>query len=188
MVTSKTLNGEYITAEAPIARWEQMLGAKFHEYVQEDNTEVKIVRAAEFSIPKSLVEHLTYVYNVVDFPSSKPFTVSEVLPVKLQRSSVSASTDDHEPVFIPGYVTPALLNEYYWIGSNTGSALASQCVYESINQTYSPTDLTYFQEQFNLPVEAVAFDIGGHEWNEACVADAGGNCGEANLDVQVLLY
>jgi tripeptidyl-peptidase-1 len=181
-VVSKTLNEEYITAEAPVAQWEKILGAKFYEFVQEDNKDVKIVRASEFSISKCLVEHLTYVYNVVDFPSSQPMSVNEVLPQRLERAAKVAASD---PVFIPGYVTPALLNQYYWIDSNTGSQLASQAVYESINQTYSPSDLTYFQEQFNLPVEAMAVDIGGHEWDEACVADAGNNCGEVRVRICV---
>jgi subtilase family serine protease len=85
------------------------------------------------------------------------------------------------------YVTPALLNRFYNIANNDGGGLGSQAVYETIGQTYSPTDLTVFQRKFGLPVQAMAQVIGGHASNNACRAHNGNDCIEANLDVQYLM-
>jgi len=60
-------------------------------------------------------------------------------------------------------------------------------VYETIGQTFSPSDLTLFQKQFSLPLEPVSHVIGGHSDNHACATAHGNNCIEANLDVQYLM-
>lgn len=59
-------------------------------------------------------------------------------------------------------------------------------MYESLSQYFSPSDLTQFQINFQLPVEPMAADIGGFNSTEACLLYPG-NCGEANLDVQYLM-
>lgn len=88
---------------------------------------------------------------------------------------------------IAGYVTPALLNRIYSIDSNSGGGLGSQAVYETIGQSFSPSDLALFQKQFGLPSQPVAEDIGGHMSNTACKNNNGNDCIEANLDVQYLM-
>lgn len=68
--------------------------------------------------------------------------------------------------------------------------MGSQSVYESIDQNYSPDDLTGFQENFDLPVEPVAEDIGGFDSSDGCGLSPDttpGDCGEANLDVQYMM-
>jgi subtilase family serine protease len=85
------------------------------------------------------------------------------------------------------YVTPALLNRVYGIPSNDGGQRGSQGVYETIDQAFSPADLKVFQQRFGLPVESVAQDIGGHMNNNACKANNGNDCIEANLDVQYIM-
>eukprot|EP00601_Ochromonadales_sp_CCMP2298_P005109 CAMPEP_0173174690 /NCGR_PEP_ID=MMETSP1141-20130122/3489_1 /TAXON_ID=483371 /ORGANISM="non described non described, Strain CCMP2298" /LENGTH=491 /DNA_ID=CAMNT_0014096835 /DNA_START=110 /DNA_END=1582 /DNA_ORIENTATION=+ len=90
---------------------------------------------------------------------------------------------------LSGYVTPSLLLRQYGIEQvpQQAQGLGSQALYETIGQTFSPSDLAYFQQLFELPQQAVAVDIGGHESNDACVADRGNNCVEANLDVQYMM-
>jgi hypothetical protein len=171
-IDSTTINMEYITASAPVALWESIFEAKFNAYAIGDSHR-EFVRAESFAMSEYLVGHVSYVYNIVDFPEQRPVLISQ--------SSVGAIST------IPGKVTPALLNSYYWISSNDGGGFGSQAVYESINQTYSPSDLTIFQQTFGLPEETVAVDIGGHSDNNACVPDGGNNCGEANLDVQYIM-
>jgi tripeptidyl-peptidase-1 len=72
------------------------------------------------------------------------------------------------------------------ISSNVGNLLGSQSVWESIEQDYSPDDLTGFQTNFQLPIEPVAKDIGGYNLSSTCV-DSSWDCGEANLDVQYMM-
>jgi len=50
----------------------------------------------------------------------------------------------------------------------------------------SPSDLATFQQQFNLPSEKIANDIGGHESDSQCQSNPN-NCAEANLDVQYMM-
>jgi hypothetical protein len=68
-----------------------------------------------------------------------------------------------------------LLNSYYNITFNTGNSLASQAVFESLGQYFSPSDLAQFQTTYNLPVEPVAADIGGYSSDAQCTANAN-NC------------
>ena len=67
-----------------------------------------------------------------------------------------------------------------------GNILGSQSVWESIDQDYSPQDLTDFQTNFQLPIEAVAKDIGGYNLSSTCVISPD-DCGEANVDVQYMM-
>lgn len=84
-----------------------------------------------------------------------------------------------------GVVTPSLFNSVYKISSNIGYASASQLVYESLNQYYSPSDLTTYQNLYGIPVHGVTYDINGHSSDSVCVFYSS-SCDEANLDVQVL--
>ncbi len=79
-----------------------------------------------------------------------------------------------------GHITPAVLNSYYNITTNTGNTLASQAVFESLGQYYSPADLLQFEAYFDIPLYNVTTDIGGYESDAECIADAN-NCAEANL-------
>jgi tripeptidyl-peptidase-1 len=103
---------------------------------------------------------------------------------KVQPSDV----DGHiHPPNIPGIITPALINEIYDIRSNIGIPAATQAVYETENQTFSPSDLSIFFKRFKIPNQHISSDIGGHMWKKACKVDNGDICGEANLDVQYLM-
>ena len=199
--------GEYITATAPVHVWEETFATAFHTYEvntrmsddviskekkQEQQQEIKkkhvqsIIRAEEYSLPAELADHVTAVFNTVQFPpqnilrkSLRP--IGEVVEVqKVDKVTQSSG-------IISGTVTPALINLYYNVTNNTISSTATQAVYESLNQSYSPSDLTLFQKYFNLEEHPVAEDIGGHAFNAACVYGGGGDCIEANLDVQYIM-
>ncbi len=62
-------NKEYITAEAPISKWEEVFGNEFHLFKQSGGPEDgHLVRAEEYSLPDILAEHVEAVLNVVQFP------------------------------------------------------------------------------------------------------------------------
>jgi subtilase family serine protease len=84
-----------------------------------------------------------------------------------------------------GYVTPPMLNAVYQIPSNAGSTAFSQAVYSANGQGFSPTDLSTFQANYNLPNQP-ASDIGGYNDPAYCNANIG-NCFEGNLDVQYVM-
>ena len=46
--------------------------------------------------------------------------------------------------------------------TSTGNKIGSQSVWESIGQDNSPEDLTAFQENFDIHLEPVAFDLGAY--------------------------
>lgn len=193
-VVSQTKGGEYITAEAPVHVWESLFQTTFYEFEQEQNSDKKVVRAEEFFAPASLPELVSYVYNVIDFPEDVETSAKDLAKIvrtegkKLRKAGKKNSAASIvNGVIIEGDVTPAFINQLYLIPSNTGSQLASQAVYESLNQSYSPSDLTDFQNAFQLPVETVTTVIGGHAYDNACVPNDGNDCGEANLDVQYLM-
>ncbi len=61
-------NNEYITAEAPISKWEEVFGNEFFFYKQTELRDAHIVRAEHYSLPDMLLEHVEAVFNVVQFP------------------------------------------------------------------------------------------------------------------------
>lgn len=189
-ILQKSKRKEYITTIASIQKWEKVLSTIFYEYevLDEDGSSSDIViRAENYNLPDEVKSHVFTLFNVIDFlslPKKKKVDISELKKDKL--SSLSSSSNG----IIFGYVTPALLNQYYDIRNYTGNNLASQGIYASKNESYSPKDLAYFQEYFNLPNIPVANDIGGHVMNSPCYVYLEGilvakNCGqnEANLDV-----
>jgi Pro-kumamolisin, activation domain len=71
-IISETLNGEYITANAPIAVWERLFRTEFFTFRQtlRSGHVLDIVRAEEYWIPTSLDMYVDSVFKTVEFPSS----------------------------------------------------------------------------------------------------------------------
>ena len=117
-------------------------------------------RAEEYSLPAAIADHIHSVFLAIDLPpvtshrQSKNGIRQEATENKQAKNpsdkSVNAATDTYY-----GSVTPALLNTFYSITNNTGSAAVSQGVYETIGQTFSPSDLKIFQSLFGLPQQAI---------------------------------
>lgn len=181
-VLDRTLNDEFITAETSIYTLEGILNTKFYEYEVLVDPEQRVIRTEEYSLPSYLVDHVSAVFNTVHFPDLQ--SISKSLPREKIEVTESISLQAN---IIPKYVTPALISRFYGISNNIGSPLASQGVYETINQYFSPADLTQFQHRFGLTVEPVAHVIGGHSSDKACKLKGGDSCVEANLDIQYLM-
>ncbi|KAH8047499.1 tripeptidyl-peptidase [Aureococcus anophagefferens] len=79
---------------------------------------------------------------------------------------------------------PKTLANYYDVDTALDGAGATQSVFETDLETYSPGDLEAFEAEFDLRRSAVS-DVGAHVSDEACAADADA-CSEANLDVQYI--
>ncbi|KAJ1424378.1 peptidase S8/S53 domain-containing protein [Ochromonadaceae sp. CCMP2298] len=167
-VVKSTPHGEYITARAQISQFEKMFATTFYSF--RHNAGQQIERATHYSLPSELYEHVSAVFNTVQLPA-------RTAPKKALRLAEAGKA---------GSVTPALLNSYYDITTNRGSSKASQSVFESLGQYYSPADLSLFETNYGLPQEVVAEDIGGYVSDSECVSDAN-TCIEANLDVQYMI-
>lgn len=173
-ITKKSPYGEYISARGRVGQLEKLFNTQFFSFQSENPKDKPVVRALEYSLPVELVEHVSTVFNTVHLPPRTPLRLSPVL--KSENKPGKA-----------GSINPALLNSYYHIiTTNVGPSLASQSLFESLGQYYSPADLAQFEKEQGVPQQSVAYDIGGYESDDECVADPN-NCGEANLDVQYII-
>ena len=161
-IVSETLYSEYITARASVQVWEQMFDTEFYTYAlhplesdyggQSDESAIKrFVRAEEYSVPMVLDTHVTSVLNTVQMISIQP-----------RRPSQYENVTSDSQVAFDGTVYPGTLNAAYNIDSNIGHPRATQAVYESLNQSFSPSDLAAFQQMYGLPLIPVNKSIGGH--------------------------
>jgi tripeptidyl-peptidase I len=169
-IISKTLNGEYITCDAPISVWERIFNCEFFMFHQSDAEDAidHIVRAESYSIPRELEVHVESVFNTVQMP----YRQSNTRNFKLQGSST--------------HITPDILKSAYNMGTSVGTASSTQGIYASINQNFSPDDLSAFQLIFGLAQQDVSTVIGGHSSSSVCV-NSPLSCAEANLDVQYIM-
>eukprot|EP01036_Dinobryon_divergens_P027015 gene27015-35722_t len=86
-------------------------------------------------------------------------------------------------------VTISFLDSFYQVSSNknNGSSRMSQSVFETNSEYYSPSDLTLFQQQYGLTVQA-AVPYNGHNTSQPCSLTGGSpSCTEGNLDIQYIM-
>ena len=201
-VIHRTYCDEFITIEGRIEDLEILLDTEFYEFEHREFNDKHVFRALEYSIPNEWQNHVIAVLNTIHFPTRadlrKDVFLSKnhnMFPKNQESSSMSSTANDKistdsvelQRLLIPDYVTPLLLSNLYRITNNTGNHLASQGVYETLDQNYSPSDLTLFQNHFALPQESVAHVIGGHNKDKTCTENYGQDCAEANLDIQYLM-
>lgn len=172
---NSTRYDDYIIAEAPISEWERILSAQFYEFEHINVKGKKFVRSMQYTIPPSLEDHVAAIFNTVQLPDHH---FGKRLKFEPRPQSVSTMAS--------GSVVPSLLNSFYNIGSNTGNNLTDQAVYAILDQTLSPSDLATFQQQFGLPLQPIASEVGGRVDDNACSLDIN-DCMEANLDVQYVM-
>jgi tripeptidyl-peptidase-1 len=190
-VTEVSHYGEFITVSGSVEQFEHLFQTEFGSYavIHETSQKEQIVRAKHYALPLTLSSHVDAVFNTVQFPApvSDPQNVQKEASKKLakkiksQSKMFSAKKGGQD-----GYTYPQLLNSYYCIPSNTGNTLTTQAVYGALNQTMSPNDLSYFQNYFDLPVQAISGNTQGHVSNQACYA-GNEDCSEANLDIQYIM-
>lgn len=181
-----TVYDDYITAEATVDKLEQILHTEFYEFEHKIRPGEKFIRSMEYSLPDFLVEHVSAVFNTVQLPDhhvGKRLHLDAQTKEKVELSGVNNRISS---LASNSFVTPALLNTYYNIPSNTGSQQTTQAVYAALGQTLSPSDLSYFQNYFNIPAQPISVSVGNHVSNSACATDVN-NCLEANLDVQYIM-
>lgn len=182
-VTKSSHNMEYISAEAPIAVWENILNTKFYEFSHADWKEKKMIRALSYSVPVELDAHIGYIFDVTNFP---PHISSGAIKMPYKAPASSNLKNSPASRLYPGYVTPQFLSDYYHIKNNTGSARTKQACFNSLNDHLSAADLTTFQNYMGLPIDGIDGVIGqsGYYIDTSCVDN---NCFEPNLDFQYIM-
>jgi tripeptidyl-peptidase-1 len=184
-VVSETLSGEYVTANAPIRLWEEMFHTEFFTYhqTQAKGHIQKFVRAESYYLPISLDLHIESVFNTVQMPL-KVFGGPMISPV---IDDIDAKQRKLSEIYRANFITPDKLKVYYNQSSTTqGSSLSTQAIFATIEQFFSPADLSTFQSNFQPPTQAIFKSVGDHSSDSQCVNDAN-NCAEANLDVQYIM-
>lgn len=184
---------DYIKVTAPISTWESMLNTHFYLYEdrsrrQNDEDQGKFMhRSTEYSIPTYLEHDIAAVFHTVQTP---PVFKPRYRTTKVNKFSQRFKTNlrvkkDGKISTMSSDVNPAFLNSYYQIESNIGSALLNQSVFETANEYFSPTDLTQFQNKYDLTQQS-AISIGNHATSQSCNT---GNidCSEGNLDIQYIM-
>lgn len=191
--------GDYVIARAPVQTWERLLQTKFYLFHHKDlygrPAAKPFVRALQYTMPAALAPLVESIQNTVQIPSrimpkwtSPGREVSRRSPDLQCNKHKFDNLNPQKPILrqMPGFVTPARLNAYYKIDSNVGSNLASQSMYESDDQNYSPADLLQFQDVFGVFNRTKVRDMGHHNVSKVC-GEPTGQCGEANLDIQYMM-
>jgi len=167
-IIKQSPRGEYIRVRATVGSWEKVLNTSFHNW----NSQVlgrNTLRCESYSLPSTISDDVHSLLGAADFP-----------PVLRHGPQPKADRDWSNSI------NPEILNKFYQIDSNFGSADVGQSVFETSDEGYSPTDLAYFQGHFGLDMHEVSLDIGGHNTSAPCNADIN-TCAESNLDVQYLM-
>jgi tripeptidyl-peptidase-1 len=178
---------EFISASAPVHIWQSYLKSVFYNFKHAKYTHPRyqqLIRAQDFTIPSGLETHVAGVFNVDDVP---PLLSGKPQPKKIEDVAFDTIHSDGG-IFFQGATTPDLLFQRYSINPKLGNSLTTQAVFETNEETLSPSDLSLFQSSFGLPSQTIGQVVGGH-------IDTGGwicpnfpyGCTEANLDVQYLM-
>eukprot|EP01035_Chromulina_nebulosa_P018025 gene18025-23666_t len=171
-------------------------------------------RAYAYTLPSNLSNHISFVLDIIDMPLPEmPGPVISSGTVKNRDDIIEMTTTEEEYInsFIPNFkeslrkvtadqltgnpksrkltattqtVTPSNLRSVYGI-SGYGSKMMTQAVYGNMGQSYLSSDITYFQNKYNLLKSNVKNSMPVPS-NSTCINNPA-NCVEASLDLQYIL-
>jgi tripeptidyl-peptidase-1 len=154
-----------------------------------------LYRAMNYSLPVELKDHISSIFHIVHLPpriSSNLITSSKVVTNSNRINSHNSRSNHTIPeigqIPVGGTVNPAFLKSYYSISmpsSSSGSnpSATSQSLFASLNNYFSPADLSTFQSKFSIPSQSISREIGDHSGDSVCQSDPE-SCSEGNLDTQ----
>jgi len=168
-VISESLHGEFMTTKTSISTWERVFSTKFLKFQHVENMLPTVLRALHYTIPDSIAPFVETVYKVTDFP------ITELTPL--------AKASTFHP--INNTVSPALLNSYYNIFSNTGSTETKQTIFSSYGQYWSSADLAAFQARYDIPSHPINSDPDKRVSDYRCINNFA-SCWLGNQNTQYL--
>lgn len=169
-------NQEFVKVSLTVAQAESLLGGvEFHRFratlstgSESQPVRVKrLIRTLEpYTVPAELEDHLDFIGGTNHFPRIKSMRINK-------RDSTSTKRGDPS-------VTPSAIKQALNISSAVGQSSKNlQSVSQFLQQYYSPSDLQAFQQNFGVPVQPVAKEIGPNDASNPGV--------EANLDIQYIM-
>lgn len=184
-VTSETLGGDFITANATLSTWRRMLNTEFFTFHQRQrNGDIhQLVRAHEYSIPRELESHIHHILNVIELPvvSATGPTLLKRSPKRIVESEKSGGFEESD-VDLSGLLLPANIREYYHLSDVYGNQQSTQAIIGFNREYFSPNSLAYFQQNMTSQPLQPAMTIGGYVSESPYV-----DCIESNLDVQYIM-
>jgi len=196
-ITKESIFGDFITVKGALSLWEEVFATKFHHIEIEHPQSQKrrsLYRAKAYSLPIELQDHITTVFNVIQFPTPvfSHIQYHEKSQVPEETKTEATGSNSIPIAATTGYVTPGFLKSLYNISipNNNhmmfeGNPYINQSIYGALNETVSPSDLTAFQHAFHLPIQGIQGKVNGHV-NSAICNTHPNQCYEANLDIQYL--
>merc|ERR1719178_356535 len=147
---------------------EKWFGTTFHEFVSKKDGKTSIVRCGRYELPAELAAEVSLIGYTTHFPVISTLSVFRALRMDAD-----------------GQATPKVISSYYKIDNNTvATSQSSNAVFETINQSYEPSDLKAFDSEFGVPAQSIAKVVGNN--NPSSWSENPNNCVEAELDVQVI--
>jgi tripeptidyl-peptidase-1 len=167
-------SGNYIKAKTSVAKLESMFQTDIKKVAAVKGSSSPLLRAVSpATVPEEISDYVAGVFRLSSLP-----------PVMVKKPEINPSGNFTARAGTP--VTPAGLKSFYNVPETGGDSSQSQCVFESLGQYTSASDLATFEEQYKLPSKPIAEDIGKHVKDSECDSNPN-NCGEANLDVQYMI-
>ena len=201
-VVGESLYGEYITASASVSVWEHMLNTEFYTYavlpadreevnyrIEDDKSVKHYIRTDKYSVPTFLDEHIESVMNTIQLPPMQQRKQAPRVLSKDEARSHAQSRFSTEAISsqVRGYIYPAYFNYIYNIDSNVGHPRATQAVFASYGQHYSPSDLRKFQRTWGIPDNPINISLANKTMSvDTCRANIR-YCAEGCLDTQWIM-
>lgn len=172
-------NGGFVKASANISMWSLAFSADFYHYLPADSniTRLSVVRAEKIEIPMDISEEVASLFGLTDFP----------IHFHMQAPSMQAfHPSDRTSEEALGCTNKIDINILKTVYNITGTAeTVSQSVFSTIGQSFSPSDLSTFQQLNGIPANPIAAAV-GQDASDAICATSTSSCIEANLDVQYM--
>ena len=175
-VTSETLSGDYITAQAPITVWEKILDTEFFTFHQRqfDRSVEEIVRAEKYSIPIELDEHIDCVLNTIEIPLRRSSGQRKVEPLAaIETENVVVTTNGLS-------LDPSKIRQYYNLTKVYGSISSTQAAFAAGNSYYSQVTTAYVLTENGVYDTVTTVGVSVSEYPSD-------NFTQANLNVQYLM-
>jgi len=163
-----TLGLDFAFVTIPVTAAEILFAADFYEFQHPKETDWTIIRCLSFTIPKSLTEHLEFVFGLSEFPVTKleMALADQCLP----PASVLPPTPN---------VNPSVINSSYNLSDYESTNPNNSQAVSGFNHTYfSPDDLEIFQKKYSVPLNPIYKTVGNNNASDPEL--------EADLDVEYI--
>ncbi|KAJ3789832.1 peptidase S8/S53 domain-containing protein [Lentinula aff. detonsa] len=178
--TTTSSSDRWITVNIPVSLAETLLNTKYHVYAHTDSDE-KIIRTLEYSLPRHLHDHINLVSPTTYFGTTRSMKVTSHL--EPDRPTLSLSSDVTPSSSCRETITPTCLKDLYNTVDYTPTQIATNKIGITgyLEQFASNSDLTTFTRSFLTQATNATFTLTEINGGLNTQNDPGV---EANLDVQ----